>query len=327
MNVPIGNEQAMATDCLEQITKDGFNISSITTDPDSGACKAAEELHTHTKISKKPEHFLDTRHLSENQRKTICKLNFSKNMFPGRTQNDKNKMKKRFANDLVKRCESEFKAAQTMHAGDIRMLKRCLSYSKYSIVKCYQNDHSECRKHSFTCNGGKIKNWINISHFNLPNNFKLNCTEDDEYKLHQCVEYRLGPKTLEKTRLGMNTQKVESTNRTIRRSLPKNVTYTRNFEGRAHVAIHSSNNGPGLSMYKLCKKVGAPVTDGTKVTRSLLGLQKSREQQLAYHKSAVARSKRCQKRHVLYKLYDDTQAAKIQDYKKAVLCPKVKFTR
>lgn len=325
-NVSIGNEQKMATGCLEEIASDGFHITSLTTDPDSGACKAAEELHHKNILKFKPEHYLDTRHLSENQRKTVNKINFSKNMLPGKTQDIKNKLKKRFAHDLVKRCEAEFKAAQSMHAGNLRLLKKSLSYAKYAVVKCYQNDHSECKRHSFACNGGKIKNWLNSSHFNLSKNFKLNCTEDDEYKLHQCVEYRLGPKTIEKTRLGMNTQKVEAVNRTIRRSLPKNVTYTRNFEGRAHVAIHSNNNGPGLSVYKLCKKVGAPVSDGTRVTRSLLALQKSREQQLKYHRSDTAKTKRSKKTHALYKMYDEAQFAKQQDYKKAGLCPKVKLS-
>lgn len=80
---------------------------------------------------------------------------------------------------------------------------------------------------------------------------------------------------LSQTRLGTNTQKVEATNRTIRRSLPKNVTYTRNFEGRAHAAIHSINNGPGQSINNLCLKLGTPIPQGTKAAMSLKSLDKT----------------------------------------------------
>ena len=320
MSATIGNEQSMAEDCLEQIVTDGLKISSVTTDPDSGAAKATENLYNKKVLDSKPEHFLDTRHLSENQRKSINKLSFSKQMFQGRTKDIRDKNQKIFANDIVKRCEAEFSASQNKYAGDILMLKRSLSHAKFAIIKCYQKDHSECIRHSLACTGGKVRNWLNNSTY-LPEGFKINPTAEDVSLLHQCIDYRLAPKTLIKTRLGTNTQKVEATNRSLRRSLPKNVTHTTNFTGRAHAAIHSVNNGPGLSIYKLTESLGAPISKGTKVSKALSGIQKSKFQQAAYQKSKKAKLARCKKIKYLYKLHEETKSN--QDYKKAKLCPKI----
>lgn len=320
MSSTIGNEQSMAEDCINQIVQDGLQISNLTTDPDSGASKAAENLYTKNILTSKPEHFIDTRHLSDNQRKSINKVNFSKQMFQGRTKELREKTQKKFAHDLVKRCEAEFAASQKKYTGDILMLKRSLSHAKFAIIKCYQRDHSECRKHSLVCTGGKVRNWLNNSCY-LPNGFKITCTEEDVGLLHQCIDYRLGPKMLVKTRLGTNTQKVEATNRSLRRSLPKNVTHTTNFAGRAHAAVHSVNNGPGSSIHSLTKSLGAPISKGTKVAKGLLGLQKVRKQQSDYHKSTKAKIARCKKTQYLYQLHDQTRSS--QDYKKAKLCPKI----
>lgn len=320
MSATIGNEQSMAEDCLHEIVQDGLQLSSVTTDPDSGAAKATENLYNERILTSKPEHFLDTRHLSDNQRKSINKLSFSKQMFQGTTKNIREKNQKIFSNDLVKRCEAEFSASQSKHAGNILMLKRSLSHAKFAIIKCYQRDHTECRRYSLVCTGGKVRNWLNNSLY-LPTGFKINPTEEDISLLHQCIDYRLAPKTLTKTRLGTNTQKVEATNRSLRRSLPKNVTYTTNFTGRAHAAIHSVNNGPGVSIHKLTKSLGAPISTGTKVSKALLGLQKSKLQQAAYHKSKKAKLARCKKIKYLYDLHEQTKSK--QDYKKSKLCPKI----
>ncbi|CAG2248092.1 unnamed protein product [Mytilus edulis] len=75
---------------------------------------------------------------------------------------------------------------------------------------------------------------------------------------------RLGPKELERTKLGTNTQKSECVNRIIRRSLPRSNTFSKNFQGRANSAVSSANHGPGESVMALCLSVGAPVTAGSK---------------------------------------------------------------
>ena len=82
---------------------------------------------------------------------------------------------------------------------------------------------------------------------------------------------------LEKTKMNTNTQKCEGSNRSMRRSVPKNVTFSRNFPGRSHSAAHSINHGPGESIYKLCRVVGSPTQVGTRVCRALYQQQKVNE--------------------------------------------------
>ena len=52
----------------------------------------------------------------------------------------------------------------------------------------------------------------------------------------EMTEYRLGDETVQLTRLNTNTQKVEGTNRASKRSLPKDKTFSRNFQSHAHSA-------------------------------------------------------------------------------------------
>ena len=59
-------------------------------------------------------------------------------------------------------------------------------------------------------------------------------------------------------------------NQIIRRSLPKRLTFSRCFPGRAHSAIFSANNGPGESLVKLCEEAGCPISRNSCVCAALL---------------------------------------------------------
>lgn len=103
----------------------------------------------------------------------------------------------------------------------------------------------------------------------LGQNFSIPSSDENETMLHACFSKRLSPAVLDKTIKNSNSQKVESFNRTLRRSLPRNVTFTRNFAGRAHSAAHSCNNGPGSSLRGLCAGVGASIPSGGQVDQTL----------------------------------------------------------
>ena len=61
----------------------------------------------------------------------------------------------------------------------------------------------------------------------------------------------------------------------VRRSLPKYLTSARFFSGRSHSAVHNINNGPGESVFKLCKAVDSTIHGGTRVRQALKQQQKS----------------------------------------------------
>uniref|UniRef100_K1Q240 Mutator-like transposase domain-containing protein n=1 Tax=Magallana gigas TaxID=29159 RepID=K1Q240_MAGGI len=219
MQHTIGDEFTWAREGMaELLCEDGIEVKGVTTDPDSSAGRAAESLFKDGLNKVKPMHYLDTRHLSKSIGKSIKRDEKLLQVVPCRTKAEKTKLLHNFAFDAVDRCTAEINQAYDLYAGDSHKMKNKLSYAVDAIVQCYMGDHALCRKHSLVCNGG-IVNW------------------------------RLSPAVLDKN---INSQKVESFNRTLRRSLPRNVTFTRNFAGRVHSAAHSSNNGPGDSILSLC---------------------------------------------------------------------------
>ncbi|CAG2209081.1 unnamed protein product [Mytilus edulis] len=58
----IGDEYTWAKEALQDLASDGIEAKHLTTDPDSSAYRAADDLYLENTTSTEPEHFLDTRH-------------------------------------------------------------------------------------------------------------------------------------------------------------------------------------------------------------------------------------------------------------------------
>ena len=316
----IGNEEAMAQECIEGILQHGIEVGELTTDGDSAAYRAAEQLYASGKMKCRPVHFLDTRHLSDNQRKKIKCTEFSPSFFTAATKKQKESLQARFALDLSKRCVAEFQTAMNVFSADITKVKRAMSYTTHCLVKCYQGDHRDCTKRSFVCKGTKSNNWVSRSTY-MPKSFNcVTCTDSDEEKLHQCIIYRLSQAMIEKTKKNRNTQKVEAVNRSLRRSLPRNVTYPTSMEGRVHAAVHSVNNRPGSSIAKLCQKVGCSIKANTRVSRGLLRVNKDTDRSKNYNSSQKAKVQRVRKRIKMNYVYDNRPTSlRKEPYKKAMV--------
>ena len=172
------------------------------------------------------------------------------------------------------------------------------------MVKCYSGDHSLCCSHSSVCSGTVDNNWIVKSSF-LPDTFRIDvCNPKHRVTIEDCINYRLAPQMLEKTKLNTNTQKVESVNKIIRRSLPKRLTFCRCFPGRAHSAVFAANNGPGESLVRLCEETGCPISKNSRVSAALLTEQKESEKNKERSKSYKRKIARKLKRHRLYQIYE-----------------------
>lgn len=315
MDTNIGNEQNWAENCFRDLKNDGLEVSYLTTDPDTKAFQAAADLYTKNVSSTLPKYQIDTRHLGENHRRQIKRNDCVLKMMPGCNKSHRQRLRNWFANDISKRCKAELDCAHKSENGHFdRILSRihkCIS----AIKKCYCGDHYLCKKHSYVCDGTIKNNWISKSCF-LPHSFKINPKENsNEEILLECIEYRLSDSMLELTRLNSNSQKVEATNRSIRRSLPKNVTFTRNFSGRAHSAVHSVNNGPGKSIRDLCSVAGCPIPQGGRVDRRLTSLQLAYRTKKAIEKSVKFILKRKWRREKMFRLYEKHQEQK--KYRKA----------
>ena len=222
-------------------------------------------------------------------------------IMPGRTKAMRQKARNNFAIDLSKRCTAEYNAAFKKHSGNVAQIIRGTAFAGGAIVNCYKGDHSRCQKLSYVCKGGQ-ENWVQKSPF-LADDFKVKLASSTNPLLRTLINYRLGRQTILKTKLNSNTQKVESVNRRIRRSLPKNVTYARNVFGRCHSAVHSSNYGPGGSLVRLCAALQCPIASGSRVAHQLQSEQRKYELDKLYKQKPSYQNKKCEKRTLLFKLY------------------------
>ena len=248
----------------------------LTTDGDTRAYQAARGLYKDGVTSTAPEHLLDTRHFACSHRKQMNSNANVLRMMAGWTVAYRSYIRNRFSLDLSKRCQAEIDSVHGQEAGSfdavLKKINRCIP----AIKNCYGANHALCESHS-VCQATDSNNWIKRSSF-LPQNFKIDLSRSpNEETLMRCIEYRLSEDALRQTKLNTNTQKVEATNRSLKRSLPKTVTFTRNFPVRAHSAVHSVNNGPGLSIRKLCSAAGCPIPTGGQVDLGLSAQQRLSE--------------------------------------------------
>ena len=319
-NIPfqksIGDEYSWAKEGVEELDKEGLHVAFITTDPDSAAYRAASDIALHNDRKFQVHHSVDTRHFNETHRKYIKRSGNLDKIVLGRTKIQRSKMAANLALDIASRCQAEFNEAYKTCSGDANVLKKKLSYTCDAIIQCYQGSHEKCRRNSFVCKGFVKDNWVLKSDY-LGETFKLQHGEETSEALRKCISYRLSPVSLNRTMFNANTQKVESFNRSLRRSLPRNVTFSRNFSGRAHAAAYSVNNGECNAIINLCSKVGSNIEKGSVVHRQLENLQKHNEKRKLKSKSIKYKCIRSSNRNKIFKMYEKQQEE--TTYKKNLL--------
>ena len=313
----IGDEHAWATNCVEDLLGDGLKIKYFTSDCDSRASSAAADCYRNQRIDhSKPVHLKDTIHLGRALRRNVKKSTFSSRMFSGRLAADRAKTKSRFADDLVRRCAAEHDAAYARFKEDSDNVSRSLSYCVDAIIKCYQGDHSICQRRSFVCDGSPSNSWKRTC---MHKNSQITCTDNDERLLRDCINKRIGKKTVHDTRFHTNTQKCESVNKVYSLRNPKNLTLARNFHGRIHSTVHQLNNGPGESLCKQLAAVGTPISPGSTIAHQLKQKQYMNNYHKQYKKTPSAKSRRCSKRIHKYRLYDAKSTDERVHYQSQIL--------
>ena len=303
VDMSIGSEKEWAKECLLDLKSNDLEVEYITTDPDSSAYRAAEELYSNDTTSTRPHHLLDTRHVSVLHSQYIARSDFVQNMMPGKTKCARELMQARLSVDMANRCQAELDKAYKTFGGDTNKCFRALSYACDAIAACYQGNHSKCYKNSFVCNGGK-RNWVSRSvYLQEFQNFKIQDTPENTVHLLKCINFKLGPERLRKTKFNSNSQKSEAVNKCLRRSLPRDTTFSRNFAGRAHSAVHSVNLGAAESIITLTEGLGCAVSPGSKVAAALKKKQDKKISQAKYKMTLEYKSKRVAKTRELYKMH------------------------
>lgn len=311
MSEPISQEGKLLDDAVETINQQGLVVRHVTMDGDSSANYSAQQIkqgeeECTVKVLR------CTRHLTRAMEREVKRTTFSRNMFGETTtrQGDRERLQARFALDIGDRCNAEYTACYRRHRDDPEKCKNRLSYIPDAVIECYKGNCELCKKYSFVCNGNSKRWRRNYMARACKSNKAINPGVSDIEKLRKCMAIRLGKKALSMTFLNTNTNKVEGANRGLSKSVPKHMTFPRNYGGRAAAAVHSMNNGPGRSLVKLAKKVDAPLTSSPAMETVLkrkdkkVTCDKKRQQSQQYKTSRAAH------RNQRYWSYDERAATK-----------------
>ena len=178
------------------------------------------------------------------------KASFSPRMFPGETATIRAENKRMFAEDVKSRCQNIYTNVHTLHSSDITTITSKMPRIIQTTIACYAGSCKNCRRHAVVCRGVLQNNWRHKSqHLKASGVAWLNMTDADRLTLRQgLIEMRLGNAALQMTRHRITTDKNESINRPLSASLPKNVNFSRNAQGRVCSVIDRINYGAGISV-------------------------------------------------------------------------------
>ena len=305
----IGNEMEHSKHCTNEVN-DALQIVNVTSDGDS---KAANGI---IKAQKGKVGMLrDVRHLASGIKRAVQNSSFSSTMFSGK---NKRNHKHRFGMDLKARCVAELNQAFKTHKNEVYVIKQQMPKTIKAIIKCYQgNCGIACKLNSYVCTGLPGSRWEKSF---LPSEERTCMSADDEFQVENCIKVLLGQKSLGLVRFLTSTQKCEAFNRTLQRCNPKTVTYSRNFPGRVHTAVHMNNHKFGNSTVLRTKVLGAALTAGSSVIKYLKQNQDLDSTKKKIKQSRASKSMRFKSRRRKYALHAAKNYA--VHYRKGIADPK-----
>lgn len=307
-DTPPGNEGKYIRDAISALNKNKVQVGEVTMDGDSSANKVVQEIQQ--KDGPKISCQRCIRHLSQTIRLAIKSSSFSISMFPGCTAEQRKAIQGRFSMDIVQRGEAEAKHLCKLFKGDLPGLTRAAAVVPDMLIKCYQGDCSLCHKFSLVCSKKKPWNRPLLSTIKVATQGReiIRPNKSDSQTLKACLMKRFSGAGMEKTFKNQTSNKCEGCNRALVKALPKTLTFSRAYPGRANAAAHSVNNCPGRSLLMLCQSVGAPLPKCMSFLRSLKQQDKRYKAARILQKSLKYRMGLKEKRARAFKLYDDQKA-------------------
>jgi len=297
----IGDERSWVTKCTQQLAASNLTVSHFTEDGDSKAFAGIKEMHKSI-----AERLYDLRHLANAQKRFVQKIPFTASVLPAIQMKDKRRQLQLLALDLSSRSSEELKEAHRYHQGDLKQICRNMSITVRAIMKCYEScDSRTCDKYSYVCKPGMKKPWKKLF---LLSGFSLDLSiPSDRVHLEYGINMILGPAAFKSTKYPTTTQKSEAMNRAYLRNNPKCITWSRNLQSRIHTAVHTQNVGFATSTMEKCRKVGAPISQNTRVAWALIN-EERRIKYLALRKKLDKyRQRRCYlrtRRYLMHRVKD-----------------------
>ena len=274
----IGNEGTYLKNALHKINSDGLFLDKLIVDGDSNTRSEGSAFvqsdGTHIDIE------YCTRHMTRNLERRLSGTNFSSPMFPGKSKKEKSQAQTRFAMDVGDRVQAEFTAAVKHYGPDAAALSIRLLDIASAIINCYKGDCTGCKQSSFVCQvDGKMyfRSYLDTNSTWKQRRAFIRPTDGDILKLSTALSIRFSRESINGTLLCATQNKSESVMHSIKKSVPNQITFKRNYAGRVHSQVHSLNNLPGTSIALLCNEVDAPLNKSVLKACKAMDLRANRD--------------------------------------------------
>lgn len=281
-NTPLGNaETTLAKQNAEFL--EHVAVKKLCTDNDSKLVSGTRQVFPGV------EKMDCTVHASRGQRRRFYKHPFTDEFYKRYKATSKANVNQILSTCVTKRCTAELQQASKI-AKTNDVLQKMVWKAKVNIVMCFSGRHDKCRQHSLVCKGTRSN--IDFVVSSLPEQKWLNLSEKDIITLGGVLDYKLGPEMVLRQRDMLNTNKSEATHLRVFKSLPKSNTWLRNYEGRAHSAIHSATRGTAKSLIEINEAAGVSTNDKC---RSVLNeIDRKTVYRVKYTKTTRAKASRMQ---------------------------------
>ncbi len=177
-----------------------------------------------------------------------------------------------------------------------------MSYLFDTIIDCYMGDHAKCGLHSFVCMRDEAWNrpYVSAMLDLVSVNQIITATPDDRDKLRKIMNIHLSRHAVSMTFKNRTQNKCEAINRGITNSVPKHLTFKRNYAGRVQASVNSMNNGPERSFITTLTQLEAPITPKSPVIKYLKSVDNSVNMQKYRKRSTKYKSRRLALQKKLY---------------------------
>ena len=299
----------MAREGFKALAAEGIVPRHVITDGDSATFKAAEDVYFSGHSHVEPVQQLDPPHVNRSVRKHVAATpDLPSCIFQVCATKEEHKINlRKLAADLTKRLQGEHAAAHARYHGDTERVAEHVERLRPCLVKCYQGNHELCRSSSLMCKNGT---WSCKATYGIQDYKGLILDVESEHVFNLFIQRRLGHAILEKTKHLMTSQKCEASNRALSTSLPKHVTFSRNFVPRAQATVKRVNRGPGQAVYDQNRFIGASLPSGSDAVKMLFHLQKKSASDRARCKTSASKCKRHLRGKRLRRLHDEKRATR-----------------
>ena len=196
------SEYDMGHEIGSQLALQGMLVKYATTDGDSRSAEGIDHAMKLFHYMWNVQRLADPTHLGQSQFRKCNQANFSQDMFPGRTCEQRKAEQKVLSRDIKARCSLILKELMKDFAGDMISLRRILPKVLESTLACYDVDYSRCALYSVVCRGGVTNSWWTRSMFLASNKLhNLNMNENDKHLLLEILKMKLSVAAVEQMKL------------------------------------------------------------------------------------------------------------------------------